>query len=350
MALPAEKQIEILRGLQTSADGELKPFESRLPGGCLAPASLLTMQINVGKLCNQTCKHCHVDAGPTRKEIMTRSTMEDCIRALEIYEGFKIVDITGGAPEMNPNFRWLVEQARARGKHVMARCNLTIIEAHAKYSDLPEFYARHGVEVISSLPSFNAAVTDRQRGSHVYDKSVAALKRLNAVGYGHDPKLSLHLVYNPNGAFLPGDQAELEAEFKGRLLDEHGIVFNNLFTITNMPISRFLDYLSASGNLEAYMRRLNQQFNPAAIDTLMCRTMISVGWDGRLYDCDFNQMLELEVATDGVVDGAATGTTEALMTIATFDAEKLLQRNIIVGSHCYGCTAGAGSSCGGSLV
>jgi radical SAM/Cys-rich protein len=288
-------------------------------------------------MCNQTCKHCHVDAGPTRKEIMTKDTMQSCLNALDAFSGFAVVDLTGGAPEMNPNFRWFVEEIRARGKHVISRCNLTIIEANEKYAYLPEWYAKQQVEVVSSLPSFEAGSTDRQRGNGVFGKSITALKKLNAAGYGTDPKLPLNLVYNPVGAFLPGDQAELEAQFKSHLKSEYDVVFNSLFTITNMPISRFLDYLILSKNFEAYMRRLNQQFNPTAVSTVMCRTMISIGWDGSLYDCDFNQMLELKVACPS-------------NHIAEFNADSLLNRKIVVNSHCYGCTAGAGSSCGGSLV
>jgi radical SAM/Cys-rich protein len=246
------------------------------------------------------------------------------------------VDITGGAPEMNPNFRWFVEEVRKRGKHVMVRCNLTIIEANEKYRDLPEFFKRHGVEVVSSLPSFDAFTTDSQRGDGVFQKSITALKRLNAVGYGKDPALKLNLVYNPNGAFLPGNQVELEAEFKSKLRDGHGIEFNSLYTITNMPISRFLEYLNKSGNLLPYMRRLNQQYNPAAAENVMCRSMISVGWDGKIYDCDFNQMLEIE--------------TEPALNIAQFDGQRLACRKIVTGPHCYGCTAGAGSSCGGTVT
>jgi len=315
---------------------DIPVFASKLEGGVLKPLSLATLQINVGKLCNQTCKHCHVDAGPTRKEIMTRATMEQCLRALDSTPQIQVVDITGGAPEMNPDFRWLVEQVRERGRHVMVRCNLTIIEANEKYAGLPEFFARHGVEVVSSLPSFDAHVTDRQRGMGVFEKSIAALRKLNAAGYGVSENLKLHLVYNPNGAFLPGDQAELELEFKNRLLEQFGVRFHHLYTITNMPISRFKDYLITSGNYAPYMEKLHRQFNPEAAKTVMCRSMISVGWDGWLYDCDFNQMLELKVSP--------------AMHISQFQTGPLLDRGIVLGSHCYGCTAGAGSSCGGATA
>ena len=335
MSLAPREQSRILHAL-SGTSGEIIPFTSRLKGGTLKPLSLATMQINVGKMCNQTCKHCHVDAGPTRKEIMTRATMEQCLNALDSYPNFKIVDLTGGAPEMNPDFRWFVGQIKSRGRHTLVRCNLTILEANEKYAYLPAFYAENWMEVISSLPSFDAATTNRQRGDNVFEKSIVALRDLNFVGYGRDPHLMLHLVYNPNGAFLPGNQEDIEKEFKERLAREYDIVFNNLFTITNMPISRFLEYLVTSKNLEPYMKRLNQQFNAAAVKTVMCRSMISISWDGEIYDCDFNQMLELKTAP--------------AMTIADFNAEALLGRKIAVGPHCYGCTAGAGSSCGGSLV
>ena len=296
---------------------EVPSFPSRLEGGQLDMAKMTTLQINVGKMCNQTCKHCHVDAGPTRKEIMTRETMEQCLRALDAFP-FAIVDLTGGAPEMNPQFRWFIEEISKRGRHVIDRCNLTIIESNEKYHDLPEFFAHHKLEVVSSLPSFDKNLTDRQRGDGVFKKSICALKKLNAVGYGRDPALILNLVYNPNGAFLPGDQQELEAQFKSHLQEEFGIVFNNLYTIANMPISRFLEYLIQSDNLSGYMSRLNSQFNPAAVKAVMCRSMISVGWDGKIYDCDFNQMLDMPVTSR--------------MHIADFDGQKLSQRKIVVGS------------------
>lgn len=332
MRLEPREQIEKLESLETSI---VPAFSSRLPEGALTPASLSTLQVNVGKMCNQTCKHCHVDAGPTRKEIMSRETMELCLRALDQH-AFKAVDLTGGAPEMNPYFRWFVEEIRRRKIHVMVRCNLTIIEAHEKYADLPEFFAKHEVEVISSLPSYSSSQTDRQRGNGVFNKSISALKKLNAAGYGQNPALKLNLVYNPNGAFLPGDQTELEREFKSRLKEDFGIVFNQLYVITNMPIARFLEYLVESKNFAPYMQKLSANFNPMAVPSVMCRSLISVSWDGRLYDCDFNQMLELDV--------------QPPRALKDFDAQALLKRKIKLGQHCYGCTAGTGSSCGGSLV
>lgn len=303
----------------------------------LRPTNIDIFQVNLGKMCNQTCKHCHVDAGPDRREIMTRETMQQCIDALAQTD-IPVVDLTGGAPEMNPDFRWFVEEIRRLGRHVMVRCNLTIIVANPKYHDLPDFYRQHGVEVVSSLPFYNADKTDRQRGEGVFKDSVKALRMLNAVGYGHDGTgLKLNLVYNPAGAFLPGSQEGLRRQFKRVLLDEFGIVFNDLYAITNMPISRYLDYLIASGNYKGYMEKLVNAFNPAAAAGVMCRNTISIGWDGQLYDCDFNQMLDL------TVDGPIRHVSE-------FNADVLNRRAIVLRDHCYGCTAGAGSSCGGTTA
>lgn len=303
----------------------------------LRPSELGILQINVGKMCNQVCKHCHVDAGPDRKEIMTRETMQQCLDALAA-TSIQTVDLTGGAPEMNPDFRWFVTEIKKLGRHVMVRCNLTIIVANPKYHDLPEFFRAHQVEVVSSLPFYNADKTDRQRGKGVFEDSIRALRMLNAVGYGMPGSgLTLNLVYNPAGAFLPGSQEGLEQQFKRVLNDEFGIVFNSLFAITNIPVSRYLDYLVASGNYDAYMEKLVTAFNPVAAQGVMCRSTISVGWDGQLYDCDFNQMLELPVATPG-------------RHISQFNGERLLNRTIVVNEHCYGCTAGAGSSCGGATA
>ncbi len=303
----------------------------------LRPTAVEVFQVNVGKMCNQVCKHCHVDAGPDRKEIMTRETMQQCIDAIRDTD-IMTVDLTGGAPEMNPDFRWFVEQLTSIGKHVMVRCNLTIIVAHKKYNDLPEFYKKHGVEVVSSLPYFAARRTDAQRGEGVFEQSIRALKMLNDVGYGKaGSDLKLNLVYNPSGAFLPGDQEELQHEFKCKLMEGWGIEFHELFAITNLPVSRFLEYLVASGNYDDYMVELANAFNPAAALGVMCRNTISVGWDGYLYDCDFNQMLELKVAAKG-------------QHITEFDVPELTARPIIINQHCYGCTAGAGSSCGGATA
>lgn len=303
----------------------------------LKPTSLEVLQINLGKMCNQVCKHCHVDAGPDRKEIMSRDLLEKCLEILD-HSDFHTVDLTGGAPEMNPHFRWFVEELSKREKHILVRCNLTIILANPKYNDLPEFFKTHRVEVVSSLPYFTAIKTDSQRGQGVFGKSIEALKMLNDVGYGKQASgLKLNLVYNPSGAFLPPDQSELEGQYKDRLKERFGIEFNELFTITNIPISRYLQYLVSSGNYHGYMEKLVNAFNPHAAANVMCRSMISVGWDGKLYDCDFNQMLDLKVDVDSDH-------------LDRFNLESLLNRNIILNQHCYGCTAGSGSSCGGEIV
>jgi radical SAM/Cys-rich protein len=302
----------------------------------LVPTGIDILQVNVGKMCNQTCNHCHVDAGPDRKEIMNRETMQNCLDAIS-QGNIKVVDLTGGAPEMNPDFRWFVEKLNERGVHVMVRSNLTIILANPKYHDLPDFFKQNNVEVISSLPHFSKIRTDAQRGDGVFNKSIKALKMLNDVGYGVEVSgLHLNLVYNPTGALLPPAQSSLERDYKDQLLRKYDITFNSLFSITNMPISRFLDYLVASGNYESYMEELIIRFNPTSVESVMCRNMLSVGWDGYLYDCDFNQMLDMK--------------TNEIEHIKDFDKEKLIERSIKLGQHCYGCTAGAGSSCGGEIT
>ena len=303
----------------------------------LRAAGIHVLQINVGKRCNQACHHCHVDAGPDRSEVMTPDVVEACLRFLETSD-IPIVDITGGAPELHPRFREIVRRARATGRHVIDRCNLTITRL-PNYADIPDFLAEHRVEVIASLPSFSERQTNAQRGDGVFADSIAALHRFNELGYGVEGSgLLINLVTNPVGAFLPGSQAALEADWKRELKRRHGITFNRLYAITNMPISRFLQFLMDSGNLQAYMDRLLAAFNPASVDGLMCRTTLSVGWDGRLYDCDFNQMLDL---------GTEVGAPQTIFD-ATPDA--LAARRIVVGPHCFGCTAGAGSSCGGATV
>jgi radical SAM/Cys-rich protein len=318
----------------------LVPFQQKLEEANLfplKPTEVEIFQVNVGKMCNQVCKHCHVDAGPDRKEIMTRETMQQCLDALIDNTSLKTVDLTGGAPEMNPDFRWFVEEITKLQRHVIVRCNLTIILANKKYHDLPEFFAHHGVEVVSSLPFYTQDRTDRQRGDGVFEDSIKALQMLNEVGYGIEGSgLILNLVYNPAGAFLPPAQDVLEKEFKDALMKDFGIQFNSLFAITNLPISRYLDYLLQSGNYEKYMEKLVNAFNPVAASNVMCRNTISIGWDGFLYDCDFNQMLDLKVATSA-------------KHISAFNRDELNKRPIIIGQHCYGCTAGAGSSCGGAV-
>jgi radical SAM/Cys-rich protein len=307
----------------------------------LSPTSLEIFQMNLGKMCNQVCKHCHVDAGPDRKEIMSKETMIQCLDILRVEKSIHTVDLTGGAPEMNPDFRWLVSEIRKvrPDLSILVRCNLTIILANPKFHDLPDFFKENGVEVVSSLPYFTAMKTDAQRGDGVFEKSIEALKRLNSVGYGVEGTgLIINLVYNPSGAFLPGSQSELDGEFKKKLWDKFQIRFNSLFTITNLPISRFLEYLQRSGNFDSYMEKLISAFNPVAAAGVMCRNTLSIGWDGYLYDCDFNQMLELKVDLQGHQH------------VSDWNSNALAKRSIVVNNHCFGCTAGAGSSCGGATA
>lgn len=335
-----KEQIKVLED-GPFADGELPTFRDKLKKSgreSLKPLKLEIFQMNVGYMCNMTCKHCHVDAGPDRTEIMTRETMEQCLEVIRNHE-IDTIDLTGGAPEMNPDFRWFVEQARPHVNDLIVRSNLTIVLANKKYHDLPEFFAKNKVHVVSSLPFYNADKTDRQRGEGVFDKSIKVLRMLNDVGYGKDnPNLQLDLVYNPTGAFLPAPQAALEADFKNVLKEEFDIEFNQLFCITNLPISRFLEYLIRSENYEDYMDKLVEAYNPAAVESVMCRNTISIDWEGTLYDCDFNQMLELPLSGN------------APKHIRDFNLERLQNREIVTNQHCFGCTAGAGSSCQGSLV
>jgi radical SAM/Cys-rich protein len=335
-----ENQLRILEGEESV--GHLPKFQDKLKQigqYPLTPSSIDILQVNVGYMCNQVCKHCHVDAGPDRREIMSMETMASCLDAIRRHS-IRTLDITGGAPEMNGNFRWFVESASAAGvEEIIVRSNLTILVANASYSDMPQFFADHKVRVCSSLPYYQADKTDRQRGDGVFQKSINALKKLNEIGYGIPGSgLTLDLVYNPSGAFLPGDQRELERDFKRQLKTNYEVVFNNLFTITNIPVSRFLDYLLVSGNYDEYMERLISAFNPLAVSGVMCRNTISVDWQGFLYDCDFNQMLGLKIR-----DGSP-------IHISNFDLAALQKRSIILGQHCYACTAGAGSSCQGATT
>jgi radical SAM/Cys-rich protein len=338
------EQLEVLEnGTHPEDLYRIIPFQQKLEESGLYPlkaTQVEILQINVGKMCNQVCKHCHVDAGPDRKEIMTIDTMQQCIDVIKNNPSLKTVDLTGGAPEMNPDFRWFVEQIKIANPdiHIIVRCNLTIIRANKKYYDLPYFFKLHKLEVVSSLPFYTKDRTDRQRGDGVFEDSIIALQMLNEAGYGvQGSGLILNLVYNPAGAFLPPSQTSLELEFKQSLKKDFNIVFNNLYAITNLPISRYLDYLLQTGNYEKYMEKLISAFNPMAAANVMCRNTISVGWDGWLYDCDFNQMLELK-----------TGTVQKH--IAVFNLQELNSRTIVVNQHCYGCTAGAGSSCGGAVA
>ena len=335
-------QLQVLNGKKEIVDVQFPKFAEKVGNlgfRPLTPTPLEIFQINIGKLCNQTCAHCHVDAGPDRKEEnMDRATLERCLEIIASVPSIHTVDITGGAPEMNPHFRWFVEEVTKLGKKVIDRCNLTIIMANKKYHDLPEFFKKHKVHVISSLPYFSKKKTDNQRGDGVFEDSIKALQKLNEVGYGKEGTgLTLDLVYNPSGAFLPDAQETLQAEFKRQLKRKFDIDFNMLFAITNLPVSRFLDYLIESENYEDYMDELVNAFNPATVTGLMCRNTISVSWDGYLYDCDFNQMLDLKVASTA-------------QHINDFDIELLKDRSIVLNQHCYGCTAGAGSSCGGTTT
>ncbi len=300
-----------------------------------------TLQVNVGKLCNQACHHCHVDAGPRRTERMDRRIAERVVEVLGRSRCIEAIDLTGGAPELNENFKFLARTAHAMGRRVIVRCNLTVIFEPAMES-LPHFYRENAVELVCSLPCYTAENTDRQRGSGVFAKSIEALRRLNALGYGMPGLgLRLDLVYNPVGAFIPPPQAELEARYHGELRENFGVEFNRLLTITNMPISRFAEQLARAGNHREYMGLLVNHFNPATVEHLMCRDLVSVGYDGGLYDCDFNQMLSIPLS------GAGGGP------LTIFDVDNVAQLSglrIATGAHCFGCTAGAGSSCGGALA
>ncbi|MCA9398455.1 MAG: arsenosugar biosynthesis radical SAM protein ArsS [Candidatus Omnitrophica bacterium] len=313
-------------------------FKSRLSqcGFSLQKHKIDILQVNVGKLCNMTCVHCHVEAGPTKtRENMSRETAEAVVRFLDL-SGAGTLDITGGAPEMNPHFKYLVIEAKTRGIRVIDRCNLTIFYEKGM-ADLPNFLARHEVEIIASLPCYSEENVDKQRGRGTFNKSVEAIKWLNDLGYGRKKNLKLNLVYNPVGPHLPPAQEKLESDYKEKLYADFGIVFNQLYTITNMPITRYAKYLKALNQYEAYAELLVNSFNPATVEGLMCFNTLSVGWDGQLYDCDFNQMLGL-----GIRNGKPFHISDIRM-------EDLQNWEILTGRHCYGCTAGAGSSCQGAL-
>jgi len=301
-----------------------------------APPEIL--QVNVGKLCNLTCMHCHVNAGPKRKEIMTRDTIDRIINWLTKTD-IPIVDLTGGAPEMIPDFRYFIMQIGALQlpRHVIDRCNLTIL-LEPGYEDLGEFLAINKVEIIASMPCYSAENVNAQRGEGVFEASIAALQLLNSLGYGTDPRLPLHLVYNPVGAFLPPSQHKLEVDYKRELEKQFGIMFNKLYALSNLPIGRFASYLRRSGRLEEYMQLLIHAFNPATISGLMCRNTINVGWRGEVYDCDFNQQLGMQWNNGQPIF------------LWDINPDSLENREIMTGDHCFGCTAGAGSSCGGAIV
>lgn len=319
-------------------------FARVLQGHDLAPLTrgrVTTLQVNVGKRCNQACHHCHVDAGPKRTEMMGRPVAEQIVALLAQNPEVEGLDVTGGAPELNEHFRYLVAEARRLGRRVIDRCNLTVL-LEPEMDDLAEFLAQHAVEIVASLPCYREGNVDEQRGVGVFAKSIAALQRLNALGYGHsDSGLALDLVYNPVGAFLPPSQVELEGQYRDELRERFGIEFRKLLTITNMPIKRFAAWLAREGQVDAYLGLLVNHFNAATVRDLMCRSLLSVGWDGRLYDCDFNQMLDLLLPA---------GAGHHARTIWELDALEVCNgQRIATGSHCFGCTAGAGSSCGGAL-
>jgi radical SAM/Cys-rich protein len=319
----------------------MEPFAQRLclNGNGLSRRGVDILQVNMGRYCNQACIHCHVESGPTRTEMMSRQTVEAVLRFLA---GTKIptVDITGGAPELNPQFDFMVESAITLGRHVMDRCNLTVIfEPGKEY--LPEFFKRHRVEVICSLPCYSEENVDRQRGKGTFDLSIRALQLFNQLGYGQpESGLALNLVYNPVDAHLPPPQEKLEQDYKRELREKFGIEFNRLYCLANAPITRYATHLKLRREYDHYMELLQRSFNPATVDQVMCRNLISVGWEGSVYDCDFNQMLELPIRDN---EGNP-------LNIASLSVDQLLSRPITVGNHCYACTAGSGSSCGGALV
>jgi radical SAM/Cys-rich protein len=331
----ATEQLVVLKPRSSCTSFQAKLSDAGIPK--LLADRIEILQVNLGKLCNMTCSHCHVDAGPDRREIMTKSTADTVLKVLSHHSEIRTLDLTGGAPEMNPQFRSLVLEAKSLGRHVIDRCNLTILLAKG-FEDLPEFLAENEVEIVASLPCYLEENTDAQRGDGAFSKSIEVLLRLNELGYG-DPtgNRTLSLVYNPVGPNLPPDQSALEADYRRELASRFGIRFNRLFTITNMPVSRYLDHLIRTGDYESYMQKLIEAFNPGTIQGLMCRNTLSVGWDGRLFDCDFNQMLELDTAPS------------CPSNIHEFDFEKLTQREIMPGQHCFGCTAGTGSGCQGAI-
>jgi len=330
-----EVQLRALAAVPLQRAGVRVEFEAM--AGALRPGALEIFQVNLGKLCNMTCRHCHVDAGPDRTDAMMADAVVDATIAAIRRSRAHTVDLTGGAPELHPRFRDVVQASVDSGKHVMDRCNLTVLLLR-RNAGLIDWFAERGVEVVASLPHYRRPNTDAQRGEGVYERSIDALRQLNAAGYGQgDPKRRLTLVSNPAGAFLGASQSSLEREWREALQRNYGVSFDRLFVLNNMPISRFLEWLESSGNLDAYMERLVNAFNPAAVDGVMCRNTLSVGWDGRLYDCDFNQMLDLELIGAGAH-------------IATFDEDAWHRRGIVTARHCFGCTAGAGSSCGGQTA
>lgn len=319
----------------------MQPFSEKIRqlGAPLTRRGVDTLQVNLGRYCNLACIHCHVESGPTRTEMMSRETV-DAVLAFLARSSIPALDLTGGAPELHPDFDYLVESARAIGRHVMDRCNLTVIFEPGK-NYLPEFFKRHQVELICSLPCYSEENVDRQRGKGTFELSIRALQRLNELGYGQpDSDLLLNLVYNPVGPHLPPPQEQLEQEYRQKLSAEFGIVFNHLFCLTNMPITRYAKHLRLRNEYDRYKDLLEKNFNAATLDHLMCRNLISIGWDGSVYDCDFNQMLDL----------ALTDTAGQNLNVASLTFETVATRRITIDDHCYACSAGSGSSCGGALV
>ncbi|MGE3714767.1 MAG: arsenosugar biosynthesis radical SAM (seleno)protein ArsS [Alphaproteobacteria bacterium] len=314
-------------------------FEQTLreKGVTLERGAITTLQVNIGKLCNQACHHCHVEAGPKRTEIMERKTVDRLLELLALEPQIHTVDITGGAPEMNPHFRYFASEIRRLGKEVIDRCNLTVFY-EPNQDGTPEFLAENQIQVVASLPCYLEDNVDKQRGKGVFGKSVSALQKLNSLGYGKEESgLKLHLVYNPIGTHLPPAQVELEIAYKKKLRDEFGIEFNQLFTITNMPIKRFAHMLERDGLMEQYMQLLIDNFNPQAAAGVMCSELVSIGWDGKIYDCDFNQMLDMPIGWNPKTIWDITKLSE-------------LDKTIALANHCFGCTAGSGSSCTGALM
>ena len=313
----------------------IKPFKDTIPEECqFTLPQLTTLQMNITYRCNLACKHCHLECGADRQEMMSQETMEDCLAVFTKY-GFSTLDITGGAPELNPHLPWLLQKAHQLGIHAMVRSNLTVLKK-PEYQSYPKLYADNKIEIITSLPFYTAKDNDRQRGEGVFNDCIELLQKLNELGYGKNDDLKLNLVYNPGGAFLPPPQETLAKEYHQRLKEQSGIVFNDLYAITNNPLGRFAAFLERSNNLNGYMQRLYNAFNPAAAYNMMCRSQLSVGCDGLLYDCDFNQAAHLPI--------------EGNLTIHDLLTQPIKIRQIVFANHCYACTAGSGSSCGGATA
>jgi radical SAM/Cys-rich protein len=334
--LSADAQIELLN--QSAATGTSFIQKMKEVGAFpLKPRSLEILQINVGYMCNMECSHCHVDSSPRRKEITPRHILEKCLEVIDSNPTIKTVDLTGGAPEMNPDFQWLIQELAKRDLETIVRSNLTIL-VEGKFKTYPAFLAENKVTIISSLPCYTEENTDAQRGDGTFNRSIQALKILNELGYGKTTELPLHLVYNPGGPFVAPNQAKLQADYKRELGDRFGIEFHNLYTITNLPISRYMEFLEGKGKLNSYIEVLANSFNPSTTNAVMCTNTLSVDWNGNLFDCDFNQILKLPVAV------------RKSRNIMDFDAEELANRTLVFNQHCFGCTAGEGSSCQGALT